>query len=121
MNKPSKVILALVLFASSCAVASRGRERFADPDLDGEVEFDQPVVIRTEDNLLKVSVPLRNVSGAELQLLVQMQFLNELGAPYNDETNRRSFLLPRGAVKWFSATSMQSIASDYVFYVWRAE
>ena len=121
MNTSSKVVLALVLFASSCVLAGRSRERFADPDLDAEVEFDKPIIVRTEENLLKVSVPLRNVSGEELQLLVQIQFLNELGAPYNDETNRRSFLLPRGAVKWFSATSMQSIASDYVFYVWRAE
>lgn len=96
------------------------RERFAD-DLRGEVEVETPVLERTDHNLLKVNVPLRNVAGEDLQLLVQVQFLDEKGAPYNDETNRKSFLLPRGSTKWFSATSMQSVASDYVLYVWRAE
>jgi uncharacterized protein YcfL len=99
---------------------SKVRERFAD-DLRGDIQIETPVIQRTDQNLLRVNVPIRNISGQDLQLLVQVQFLDETGSPYNDETNRRLFLLPRGSTKAFSATSGQSIASDYVLHVWRAE
>lgn len=133
MNTTSKLVLPSILFSLGCAApgpmpasgasdteVGAYRERFSD-DLRGDLEVETPVLERTERNLLKVNIPLRNVSGEDLELLVQVQFLNEAGAPYNDETNRKVFLLPRGSTKWFSATSMQSIASDYIVHVWRAE
>lgn len=96
------------------------REIFAD-DLRGEVEVERPVMQRTTQNQLKIVVPLRNVAGDDLRLLVQVQFLDELGAPSGDETNRQFFYLPRGTTKAFSATSRTSSARDYKMYIWRAE
>ena len=96
------------------------REIFAD-DLRGEVEVERPSLRRTEQNLLKVNVPLRNVSGDDLELLVQVQFLDDLGAPSGDETNRQYLRLPRGSTTNFGATSRTSSAHDYKLYLWRAD
>lgn len=96
------------------------REIFAD-DLRGEVEVERPVMQRTPQNQLKVVVPLRNVSGDDLRVLVQIQFLDELGAPSGDETNRQVMILPRGGTKAFTATSLTSNARDYKLYIWRAD
>lgn len=96
------------------------REIFAD-DLRGELEVETPVMQRTAGNQLKVVVPLRNVAGRDLRLLVQVQFLDELGAPSGDETNRQFVFLPRGSTKAFTASSRTSSARDYKMYVWSAE
>ena len=71
------------------------REIFAD-DLRGEIEVGVPTMRRTPGNQLQVVVPLTNVARRDLRLLVQVQFLDELGAPSGDETNRQILLLPRG-------------------------
>jgi hypothetical protein len=96
------------------------RERLAD-DLLGYVQLEQPVIQRTDGNLLKVSVPVRNISGKDLELLVQVEFLDALGAPSGDQTNRRVFMLPRGSTKWFEVVSRTANAHDYVMHVWKAK
>jgi hypothetical protein len=96
------------------------REIFAD-DLRGEVEVGTPVMRRTPGNQLQVVVPLTNVARRDLRLLVQVQFLDELGAPSGDETNRQIFLLPRGGTRGFEATSRTSSARDYRLYLWSAD
>jgi hypothetical protein len=96
------------------------REIFAD-DLRGELEVETPQMQRTPGNQLKVAIPLRNVSGRDLRLLVQVRFVDEGGAPTGDETNRQFFFLPRGTTRAFSASSRTSSARDYKMYVWSAE
>ena len=54
------------------------REIFAD-DLRGEIEVGVPTMRRTPGNQLQVVVPLTNVARRDLRLLVQVQFLDELG------------------------------------------
>ncbi len=122
----------LALFATACSSAgpmpaegvpegddlSQYRERLAD-DLRGYIELEQPVLQRTEANLLRVSVPVRNISGKDLELMVQVDFVDALGAP-SDSTNRRVFMIPRGTTKWFEVVSRTSNAHDYIMHVWRA-
>lgn len=96
------------------------REVFAD-DLRGEVEVGTPTMRRTPGNQLQVVVPLTNVARRDLRLLVQVQFLDELGAPSGDETNRQILLLPRGGTHGFEATSRTSSARDYRLYLWSAD
>ncbi|MEY2981013.1 MAG: hypothetical protein RL562_1240 [Planctomycetota bacterium] len=102
------------------SLQSEVREVFAD-DLRGEVEVGTPRMRRTAGNQLQVVVPLTNVARRDLQLLVQVQFLDESGAPSGDETNRQVFLLPRGGTRAFEATSRTSSARDYRLYLWSAE
>jgi hypothetical protein len=92
--------------------------RFAD-DLRDDVEIERPVLERTAENLLQVSLPIRNVSGRDLQLLVQVEFLDATGNRYNDDTGRVVFYVPRGTTKEFKTSSMLSKASDYVAHLWR--
>ncbi len=96
------------------------RELFADPDLVGMIEIEDPILERTPDSsLLKLTLPLRNVSGGDLQLLVQIEFLDAGGNSYNDDTGRRLILVPRGSTKRLQVTSMMAKASDYKVHVWR--
>jgi hypothetical protein len=96
------------------------RELFADADLIGMLEVEEPILERIgSSSLLKLTLPLRNVSGEDLQLLVQVEFLDSLGNSYNDDTGRRLLLLPRGSTKRFQATSMMAKASDYKVHMWR--
>ena len=112
-----------VVLISMCAIGCASpshRVVWAD-DLDGEVRIERPSFKRTDANLLEVNVPISNISEDDVRLLVQLEFLDENGSPYNDETNRRAFLVPRGSTKSFRVTSLQSIASDYVLTIWRCE
>ncbi len=127
------VVMVLGLFCFGCAsagpvpatgVSDRSiddtRELFADPDLVGMLEVEDPILERTgSSSLLKLTLPLRNVSGEDLQVLVQVEFLDSLGNSYNDDTGRRLILLPRGSTKRFEATSMMAKASDYKVHMWR--
>ena len=95
------------------------REIFAD-DLFGDVQVGDPVTRRNEQGLLIVTVPLRNVAGEDLELLWQVRFIDEFGAPSGDETNKRSLILNRGSEEPIRATSRTSNARDYRLYLWRA-
>lgn len=108
----------LALFASCETFDSRSQVRFAD-DLTGDVVVETPLLERTADNLLRVSVPLRNVSDRDLQLLVQIEFLDPAGNRYNDETPRRVMFLSRGQTGDFTAESMLAKADDFVAHIWR--
>ena len=137
MNQHSRtiagVLLTILAFAAS-ACSSQGprpapgvtdeelanyRERISD-DLRGYIELETPQPVRTADNLLQVTVPIRNVTDEEVHRLVQAQFLDGAGVPVGDETNRRLFIVPRSSTKAFQATSRTSSAADYVVQIWRA-
>lgn len=96
------------------------REIFAD-DLRGDIQLETPITRRNEQNLLEVRVPLRNIARKDLRLMVQVQFIDEFGAPSGDETNRQYLILPRGSTQTFTAVSRTSSARDYKMYLWRAE
>ena len=95
------------------------RVRFAD-DLRGLVKIES---VRSErvpySNALKVYVPIRNVSGRDLQLQVMCEFLDDGGNPYQDETARKPLFVPRNSTKTWVAASMQPRASEYVVHLWR--
>lgn len=123
------VIVCLLLVSCAGPIPASGvsddsldnvRELFADPDLAGMIEVEDPIVERTPgSSLLKLTLPLRNVSGDDLQLLVQIEFLDAAGNSYNDDTGRRLILVPRGTTKRLQVTSMMSKASDYKVHMWR--
>ncbi len=98
----------------------RFREVFAD-DLRGSVQLETPVTRRNDQNLLELRVPIRNIATKDLRVMVQVQFIDEFGAPSGDETNRQYLILPRGSTKTFVAISRTSSARDYKLYMWRAE
>jgi len=122
--------LLLFLLCASCAgpVPASGvsdesldnvRELFADPDLVGKIEIETPILERTADSsLLKLTLPMRNVSGDDLEILVQIEFLDAAGNSYNDDTGRRLILVPRGSTKRLQVTSMMAKASDYKVHMW---
>ncbi|MCA8942859.1 MAG: hypothetical protein KDB80_09900 [Planctomycetes bacterium] len=114
-------ILAVCLMLGACEVGpsrQSAQVQFAD-DLSGYVVVDEPSVERTADNLLRVSVPIRNVSDENIELMVQIEFRDAHGNPYNDETPKRVMLLARGETKHFFAHSMLSKADDFVATIWR--
>lgn len=90
-------------------------------DLRGDVAYESPVARRTEQNLLELRVPIRNLTRKDLRLMLQMVFADESGAPSGDETNRQYHIVPRGGTWTFNATSRTSSARDYKLYIWRAE
>ena len=98
----------------------RVREVFAD-DLRGDIALETPITRRDEQNLLELRVPIRNISGKDLRLMLQVQFVDEFGAPSGDETNRQYFMLPRGSTQTYATVSRTSSARDYKLFIWRAE
>ena len=127
--KASALLLCLLCICCAGPVPASGvsddrldnvRELFADPDLAGMIEIEDPILERTADSsLLKLTLPLRNVSGGDLQVLVQIEFLDAAGNSYNDDTGRRLILVPRGSTKRLQVTSMMAKASDYKVHLWR--
>ncbi len=93
---------------------------FAD-DLRGEIAYEPAVAIRDEQNLLELRLPIRNIAGKDLRLMLQVQFVDEYGAPSGDETNRQYFMLPHNSTQTFRTVSRTSSARDYRLFIWRAE
>lgn len=104
----------LAALAVGCASPSGKFVEFADPDLAGVVELGQPAVERLEaTNYLKVTVPIRNITDEQVQLLVEMEFRDFNELPYGDNTPSRVMIIERGMSKNFSATSLKPIAMAY--------
>ena len=104
----------LAAFVVGCTSTSDAVIEFADPDLSGVVEFGAPAIERLQEtNNLKVTVPIRNVTDEQVQLLVQMEFRDANKLPYGDVTPSRVMVIPRGMTKNFSATSLKPLAMDY--------
>lgn len=110
--------LAASLLLLGCASAREPRIRLVD-GLGACVVVEPPTLERTGENLLSVSVPLRNVAGQDLDLLVLVEFLDSAGNRYNDDTPQQAFALARGQTRAFSAVSMLSKAEDFVAHVSR--
>ena len=92
---------------------------FADSDLVGEIEIGTPTTERTPDtNLLAVSVPIRNRTSYEVQLLVQVEFLDQ-GHAYEDATPKRVMIVPRGGTRYYVANSQKARAQDFLVRIWR--
>ncbi len=106
----------VVALTVGCASSPGGTMvEYADPDLSGVVELGAPAIERLrESNLLKVVVPIRNVTDEQVQLLVQMEFRDSNGLPYSDHTPSRVMIIERGMTKNFTATSLKPVAMNYV-------
>ncbi len=99
---------------AACASPSGSHVEFADPDVSDYVELGAPALERLqESNRLKVTVPIRNITDEQVQLLVQMEFLDSNKLPHDDATPSRVMIIPRGMTKSFSATSLKPLAMDY--------
>lgn len=71
---------------------------------------------------LQVRVPLVNTAPQPLKLRVRIQFLDERGNAYDDETALRCLVIPAGEARWMQATSLCSSARHYRVWVeWVAE
>lgn len=134
----SAAVLSMLVFAWSSAACSSNGPRpargigrgdaaslsqvlFSD-DLEGYVAVGRLSVERVEhSNALRVYVPIRNLTDRDMQLQVMCEFLDEAGNPYQDETGRKVFYLPRSSTKVWSASSMQARAGDFIVRIWRFE
>lgn len=106
--------------AGGCATTDQEWVQYADAELESLVRVEDARATRLPgSDLLQVQVPITNLSPQEIQLLVQVEFRDATGAPYDDETTRRVWLLPRGATKTFTATSQKARASDFVVRLWK--
>lgn len=111
------LIAALSLTSCSSMPAAATQVRFAD-DLEGVVVVEQPVLERDDGDRLRVAVPIQNVSGEDIELMVRVEFLDSLGNRYNDDTPRQVMLLPRGSTRDFRAASMMAKADDFIATIW---
>ena len=103
-----------VIALTGCASISGSNVEYADPDLSGVVELGAPAIERLrESNRLKVVVPIRNVTDEQIQLLVQMEFLDADQRPIEDSTPSRWMAIERGMTRNFAATSLKPNAMDY--------
>lgn len=78
----------------------------------------RPGVRRIEgSNQLKVIVPIRNISKKQLQVLIQVDFLDLEKAPIGDTTNYQVQIIGPGETINHSATSTKSEARDWVMRI----
>ncbi len=104
----------VVALTVGCASITGSNVEYADPDLSGVVELGTPAIERLlESNRLKVIVPIRNVTDEQVQLLVQMEFLDADQRPIEDNTPSRWMAIERGMTRNFTATSLKPNAMDY--------
>ena len=117
---PVALLALAAAVTSGCATTDQEWVQYADPELESLVRVEDARATRLPgSDLLQVQVPITNLSPQEIQLLVQVEFRDATGAPYDDETTRRVWLLPRGATKTFTATSQKARASDFVVRLWK--
>ncbi len=92
-----------------------------DPALEGSVEVGTTESRRLASGKLEVTIPIRNVSGASLEVLVKVMFLDENGfvIPY-DETPRCTLVLPRGPYS-YRVTSFKDQATRFRVHIDRGE
>ncbi len=104
----------VVALTAGCASSSGAVVEYADPDLSSVVELGVPAIERLEEsNNLKVIVPIRNVTDEQVQLLVQVEFLDADQRPIEDTTPSRWMAIERGMTRNFTATSLKPNAMDY--------
>ncbi|MFT7537399.1 MAG: putative lipoprotein YajG [Hyphomicrobiaceae bacterium] len=68
-------------------------------------------------NQLKVIVPIRNVSENQLQIRIQVSFLDLEKAPIGDDTNSQVQIIGPGETHNHSVTSTMSEARDWVMRI----
>lgn len=68
-------------------------------------------------NQLKVIVPIRNISERELQVRIQVTFLDLEKAPIGDETNAQVEIIGPGETHNHSVTSTMSEARDWIMRI----
>lgn len=93
------------------------REWYSDPDLVGKLRVGDPQVERTQNGLLRLTLPLHNECDDDLMLLVHVEFLDSAGNSYDDSTGRVSVSVPSGETRRYSVTSLMAKAGDYVVHI----
>ena len=68
-------------------------------------------------NQLKVMVPLRNISSEQIEVLVQVSFLDGRRAPIGDDTNQRLHLIGPGATLPLTLLSKSDAAQDWTMRI----
>lgn len=79
----------------------------------------EPVVKRVKGtNQLEVSVPILNTHYEQIQILVQVAFLDHSLQPLGDETNKQVRLVSPGETITHSAMSRKAEAQDWVMRIY---
>ncbi len=92
-----------------------------DSELAGLIQVDEIKSVRLDSNLLELTVPLVNVAGESVAVLVQVTFFDAAGNTYGDETGRVRKYVPQGGILRYTVTSMQSRASRFQVQLWLTE
>ncbi len=93
---------------------------FADPSLDGDLEVGTVQASRVPGaGKLRLQIPLHNVSGAYLPLLVRVVFKDDAGQVLlGDETPWENVGVPVGT-HYHSVTSLKELATRYEVHIRR--
>ena len=76
-------------------------------------------VERTATDTLRIHVPISNMTDEDMELCLQTEFRDRDGVPYQDESPRERFAIPRNSTKTYSQVSLQSRAQKFTVRIWR--
>jgi hypothetical protein len=68
-------------------------------------------------NQLKVAIPVRNIDDEQIQVLLQVSFLNSRRQPIGDDTNQQVKLIGPGSTMTHVAISKTEQAQDWVLRI----
>ncbi len=121
--------LASILLLTGCYYGPESAEPFDRPDItaspvtmDGElaglIQVDEIQTVRLESNLVELTIPLVNVAGENVAVLVQVTFFDAAGNTYGDQTGRVRKYVPKSGIVRHKVTSMQARASTFQVQLW---
>ena len=124
--------LACALLLAGCYYGPQAAEPFdradisaspmtMDSELAGLIQVDKITTLRLESNLLELTIPLVNVAGENVAVLVQITFFDAAGNSYGDETPRVRKYVPQGGILRYTVSSMQARASSFKVQLWLTE
>ena len=123
------VLCSALLFASCSAPPYAAQQIEADAELTSNVVitdkelYDAVRVGRAGvervpgTNQLKIAVPLRNIDDEQIQVLLQVSFLNSQKMPIGDDTNQQVKLIGPGSTYSHVVISKQPEAQDWTLRV----
>lgn len=89
-----------------------------DEELVDAVVAGNPVLDRVQaSNQLEVQVPLRNVSDEDLELSIDVEFLDAQDNPYGDRSTRQHLILASGDTRTVRFLSSRSRAAGFMMRV----
>ena len=71
-----------------------------------------------ETNLLRVNVPIRNLTEGSISLLVQVEFFDSNRVPYDDVTPRQVLIVPPGGTMNHVTMSQKARAQEFIVRLW---